>query len=204
MINARLGNCAADFTVTDASGAPVYAATVHVRIRYGFMSVKRMDLEVGTGSDGKARVEGLPEKAKPLIYDVTKNNLQGRGRTGSIDRLQRNVSCDAEMREEHAMEHLVAVSTVQGQFAEEQVRAFLEANGIPTQVRGETLRTTYGISVDGLGRVEILVPATAPTKPVICSSRRTQEHSASWPIRIRRISRSRDHRSHGDAEDERR
>ena len=56
------------------------------------------------------------------------------------------------------MEHLVAVSTVQGQFAEEQVRAFLEANGIPTEVRGETLRTTYGISVDGLGRVEILVP----------------------------------------------
>jgi len=56
------------------------------------------------------------------------------------------------------MEHLVAVSTVQGQFAEEQVRAFLEANGVPTEVRGETLRTTYGISVDGIGRVEILVP----------------------------------------------
>ena len=75
-INARLGTCAADFTVTDASGAPVYAATVHVRIRYGFMSVKRMDLEVGTSSDGKARVEGLPEKAKPLVYDVTKDNLK--------------------------------------------------------------------------------------------------------------------------------
>jgi hypothetical protein len=53
----------------------------------------------------------------------------------------------------------IAVSTVQGQFAEEQVRAFLEANGIPTEVRGETLRTTYGISIDGLGSVEILVPA---------------------------------------------
>jgi len=76
VINARLGTCAADFTVTDASGAPVYAATVHVRIRYGFMSVKRMDLEVGTSSDGKARVEGLPEKAKPLVYDVTKDNLK--------------------------------------------------------------------------------------------------------------------------------
>ena len=56
------------------------------------------------------------------------------------------------------MEHFVAVSIVQGQVAEEQVRAFLEANGIPTQVRGETLRTTHGISIDGLGRVEILVP----------------------------------------------
>ena len=30
------------------------------------------------------------------------------------------------------MEHFIVVSTVQGQFAEGQVRAFLEANGIPT------------------------------------------------------------------------
>jgi hypothetical protein len=51
----------------------------------------------------------------------------------------------------------VVVSTVQGQFAEEQMRAFLEANGIPTQVRGETLRTTHGISIDGIGSVDILV-----------------------------------------------
>jgi hypothetical protein len=80
VISARLGNCSADFTVTDAGGAPVYAATVHVRIRYGFMSLKRMDLEVGTGSDGKARVEGLPEKAKPLVYDITKD-----GRKATID-----------------------------------------------------------------------------------------------------------------------
>lgn len=74
VINARLGPCSADFTVTDADGAPVYAAVVHVRVRYGFMSVKRMDLEVGTNSDGKARVEGLPGKAKPLVYDVSKGD----------------------------------------------------------------------------------------------------------------------------------
>ena len=52
----------------------------------------------------------------------------------------------------------VVVSTTQGQFVEAQIRAFLKAHGIPTQVRGETLRATYGISVDGLGAVEILVP----------------------------------------------
>lgn len=77
IISARLGPCSADFTVTDADGKPIYAAIVHVRIRYGFMSVKRMDLEVGTNSEGKARVEGLPEKAKPLTYDVTKDTLKG-------------------------------------------------------------------------------------------------------------------------------
>lgn len=53
----------------------------------------------------------------------------------------------------------VVVARVQGQFDEEQVRAFLGANGIPTHVRGETLRSTYGISIDGLGLVEILVTA---------------------------------------------
>lgn len=77
VISARLGPCSADFTVTDADGKPVYAAIVHVRIRYGFMNVKRMDLEVGTNSDGKARVEGLPTKARPLVYDVTKDMLKG-------------------------------------------------------------------------------------------------------------------------------
>lgn len=54
-------------------------------------------------------------------------------------------------------EDYVVVSTVQGQFTEQQVRAFLEAHGIATHVRGETLRTTYGISVDGIGAVEIIV-----------------------------------------------
>ena len=72
VISARLGSCSADFTVKDADGKPIYAAVVHVRIRYGFMSLKRMDLEVGTNSDGRARVEGLPSKAKPLTYDITK------------------------------------------------------------------------------------------------------------------------------------
>ena len=52
----------------------------------------------------------------------------------------------------------VVVSTVQGQFAEAQVRGFLEANGIPTAVRGEALRMTHGLSIDGLGAVDILVP----------------------------------------------
>jgi hypothetical protein len=55
------------------------------------------------------------------------------------------------------MTDYVVVSTVQGQFTEQQIRAFLEAHGIATHVRGETLRTTHGISVDGLGTVEILV-----------------------------------------------
>lgn len=72
-ISARLGMCTADFTVTDADGKPIYAATVQVRIRYGFMSLKRMDLEVGTNSDGKARVEGLPLGGRRLVYTVTKD-----------------------------------------------------------------------------------------------------------------------------------
>jgi hypothetical protein len=56
------------------------------------------------------------------------------------------------------MSDYVVVSTVSGQFAEEQVRAFLEAQGIPTEARGETLRSTHGLSLDNLGAVEILVP----------------------------------------------
>jgi len=58
--------------VKDAEGKPVYAALVHVRVRYGFAGVKRADLEVGTSSEGKARIEGLPDKAKPMTYEIAK------------------------------------------------------------------------------------------------------------------------------------
>ena len=68
------GMCTADFTVKDADGKPAYGAIVHVRVRYGFMGVKRADLEIGTSSEGKARIEGLPDKAKPLAYDVKKDD----------------------------------------------------------------------------------------------------------------------------------
>ena len=62
MLDAKLGVCSAEFTVKDATGAPVYLALVHVQVRYGPLNVKRMDLEVGTNVAGKARIKGLPER----------------------------------------------------------------------------------------------------------------------------------------------
>jgi hypothetical protein len=72
VLKAGLGTCTADFAVTDADGKPVYGATIHVKIRYGAMSMKRMDLEVSTNVEGKATIEGLPSKARPLVYDIEK------------------------------------------------------------------------------------------------------------------------------------
>ena len=74
VLDAHLGACSADFTIRNAAGAPVYLALVHVRVRYGTLGVKRMDLEVGTNSEGKARIKGLPDKARPMTYDVTKDD----------------------------------------------------------------------------------------------------------------------------------
>jgi hypothetical protein len=76
VISARQGECFGDFTVKDAAGAPIYAATIHVRVRYGVFGLKRVDLEVGTNSDGKARVEGLPANGRTLVYDISKGTLK--------------------------------------------------------------------------------------------------------------------------------
>ena len=57
------------------------------------------------------------------------------------------------------MDQPVAVFTAQGELEESQVRAFLAAHGIPTFSRGEALRKTHGLTLDGLGAVEILVAA---------------------------------------------
>ena len=68
VIDGGIGPCTADFTITDAAGAPVYAATIRVHIAYGFMSAHKLDLEVGTNAAGKARFTGLPEKTKQGLF----------------------------------------------------------------------------------------------------------------------------------------
>jgi len=56
-------------------------------------------------------------------------------------------------------EEPVVVFTAQGELEETQVRSFLSAHGIPTVTRGEALRKTHGLTLDGLGQVEIIVAA---------------------------------------------
>jgi hypothetical protein len=56
-------------------------------------------------------------------------------------------------------ESLECVFVAGGEMQAQQVRAFLEASGIVTTVRGEALRHTHGFTLDGLGAVRILVKA---------------------------------------------
>jgi hypothetical protein len=51
----------------------------------------------------------------------------------------------------------IVVFTAQGEFEETQVRNFLAAHDIVSTTRGEALRKTHGLTLDGLGQVEILV-----------------------------------------------
>ncbi|MFZ0290460.1 MAG: hypothetical protein WBW98_19010 [Candidatus Sulfotelmatobacter sp.] len=68
VVDAGLGPCTADFIITDAAGAPVYAANIRVHIAYGFMNLHKFDLEVGTNADGRARFIGLPENPKQGLF----------------------------------------------------------------------------------------------------------------------------------------
>jgi hypothetical protein len=77
VLNAGLGGCSAEFTVTGADGQPAYAAVIRTRIKYGFMSMKRMDLELSTGSDGKGKFQGLPAKGKAIEYTLLKGPEKG-------------------------------------------------------------------------------------------------------------------------------
>jgi hypothetical protein len=68
VLDAGIGPCTADFTVVDSAGAPVYAAKVRVHIAYGFMNVRKLDLELGTNIEGEARFTGLPDHLKHGLY----------------------------------------------------------------------------------------------------------------------------------------
>jgi hypothetical protein len=68
VVDGAVGPCSADFTVNDTAGTPVYSAKIKVHIAYGFMYARKLDLEVGTNSDGKARFTGLPERVKRGLF----------------------------------------------------------------------------------------------------------------------------------------
>jgi hypothetical protein len=77
-IDGAIGTCSANFTVTDDNAAPVYDAKIRVHIAYGFMYMRKMDLEIGTNIDGKARFTGLPARTKDgLAFQASKADRAG-------------------------------------------------------------------------------------------------------------------------------
>jgi hypothetical protein len=71
VVDAGLGSCRADFLVKDSAGKPIFNAKVSLTIKYGFLSKRKTQVEVGTNSDGKARVTGLPSlPKKPLEFFI--------------------------------------------------------------------------------------------------------------------------------------
>jgi hypothetical protein len=77
------GPCMADFVVLDASGKGVYDAKITLQTQYGFLGLRKLDLNVGTNYEGKASIEGLPEKTKkPAQFKISQG---GREKTVPYD-----------------------------------------------------------------------------------------------------------------------
>lgn len=53
----------------------------------------------------------------------------------------------------------VQLMTVDGRINAEPIVAALRANGIPARLVGEALGSLYGLTLDGLGEVAVVVPA---------------------------------------------
>jgi hypothetical protein len=72
VVDAGRGSCSADFRVTDSNQQLLFHATVYVKIKYGFLGLRRMELEVGTNADGRARVTGLSFRTRkePLSFRI--------------------------------------------------------------------------------------------------------------------------------------
>lgn len=66
------------------------------------------------------------------------------------------------------------ISVTQGLLPAEVVRTYLRSHGIPAVLRYESAGRAIGITVDGLGEVQVMVPAR-------------------WERRARRLLRSREH-----------
>ena len=52
---------------------------------------------------------------------------------------------------------LVEVYRAAGEMEAQVIRSLLEYNGIPSVLLGETARNLYGVNIDGLGEVRVMV-----------------------------------------------
>lgn len=83
VIDAGMGSCTAEITVMDSAHHVVYKANISTRIRSGFAGVKKLDLEVGTNVDGRARFTGLPERPRDTLQFSA--DFQGRSNIVTVD-----------------------------------------------------------------------------------------------------------------------
>ncbi|HKF50784.1 MAG TPA: hypothetical protein VKB26_00605 [Candidatus Acidoferrales bacterium] len=75
-IDGGVGACTANFTIRDGDSKPIYNAQISVQLRYGFMNMRKTDLQIGTDSNGKAEVTGLPNfPKKPLEFHIKTGNV---------------------------------------------------------------------------------------------------------------------------------
>ena len=54
-------------------------------------------------------------------------------------------------------ENLVEVYRASGEMEAQVIRSLLEYHGIPSILKGEVARNLYGVTVDGIGEVRIMV-----------------------------------------------
>jgi len=76
VVDGHLGRCSADFTVIDKEQVLLYDAKIDVSFRYGFLRLRKMSLQVGTNSEGRAGVAGLPDKANQTFrFKITSGTM---------------------------------------------------------------------------------------------------------------------------------
>jgi hypothetical protein len=67
-----------------------------------------------------------------------------------------NLPLGVEM--ESSRPDLIVISTVQGELVANVIKSHLESEGIPVLLKYESAGRVYGITMDGLGQISVLVP----------------------------------------------
>jgi hypothetical protein len=75
-VDAGIGSCRADFHVKDGTGKALYNAKIDITIKYGFMDMRKTQLEAPTNTNGQARFTGLPNfSKKPLEFVISSGTV---------------------------------------------------------------------------------------------------------------------------------
>ena len=120
-------------------------------------------LEPGAGAClVKAAAQCEPLGSPTALVEKTSVSRHSTRRMGSFSREvagDRSLAIEYAVQREGRMDSWRSVFAANGEIQAQQVLAFLEAAGISSELRGESLRKTHGLTLDGLGMVEVLVAA---------------------------------------------
>jgi putative acetyltransferase len=134
----------------------MYVLREHRRNRVGHAVLTHLAAEAKRLGYERLRLETGNKQARAVaLYEAF--GFRRIAPFGKYENDPTSVCFELQLHHEVCMQDEICVFTASGEMQAQQIQGFLAGSGISSELRGESLRKTHGLTIDGLGRVEVVV-----------------------------------------------